>query len=228
MKLITLFILTFFSFNSNGSKLRTLQWEVISSKDNITVYTPVNYKHQTGLVPIKYKAMVNHNPLKVLTVLADNDRKTEWMPNLKEVKIIEKKTIDNLAIYYKYDFPWPFYDREFVIQTQGNFDYKNKIISVNMYSIERQDTPLKSSIVRGVAHDGYTIIRSVSDSKTSIEMAFMNDFGGVIPKWIINHVQKKWPYRFISNLNNQLQKTDIIINPDFKKRSLNSSSNLLE
>ena len=49
-------------------------------------------------------------------------------------------------------------------------------------------------------------------------MAFLNDFKGMIPTWIINIVQKKWPHKFMKSLRTQLNKADIKIAPEFKDK----------
>jgi hypothetical protein len=69
--------------------------------------------------------------------------------------------------------------------------------------------------IRGFSHDGYVRVKYITENKTEIEMAFLNEFGGYIPSFVINMVQKKWPYIFMKNLSKQLQKDNIIINPEF-------------
>jgi len=52
-----------------------------------------------------------------------------------------------------------------------------------------------------------------------VEMAFMNDFGGYIPKFIVNFVQKSWPYSFMQQLREHLNKSDIALSPEFQNNS---------
>lgn len=200
-----------------ASKLRTIEWEKLSDKNQITVFTPVSFQHGSGLVPIKFKATMDHDVVKVLSALADNERKLEWLPNLEEVQVLEKASLNRVTVYYRYDAPWPFADRDFVVFNDGHYDAGTQTISVDFKSIEHQKDPKYGSSVRGTTYDGYCIIRPLANGKTELEMAFINDFGGMIPRFLINLVQKKWPYRFMSQLREQLAKKDLRILPEFKQ-----------
>jgi hypothetical protein len=203
--------------SASESELRTVKWKEISNNGVITVYTPTAYNHKSGLVPIRFKTILNFDISRVLSVLADNSRKLEWVPRMTQARVLEKKSEADIVIYYKYNFPWPLADRDLIIRNLGAYDPVTKLVSVDMSSIEHlKDPALKEKdATRGRMIDGYSIITPLADNKTSVEMAILSDFGGSIPKWIINFIQKKWPYRFMGNLKKQLNQNDIKINPDF-------------
>lgn len=217
--LVFLFLITnCLTWAKPQSRLREINWKLISDKEGIKVYSPTNYLHHSGLVPIRFKTTVNYDVSRVLSVLADNGRKKEWLPNLAEVTPLEYKSDEEFIIYYRYDLPWPFQDRDFIIHNFGMVDMKNRVLQVNLLSTEHDKDPAKKtsdSIVRGKTYDGYSIISFPEDDKTEIEMAFLNDFGGLIPKWVINMIQKNWPYNFMENLKKQIAKEDIVINPKY-------------
>lgn len=212
-------ILSVFVFNgtmafSAPSKLRSIEWSEISSKDEIFIYKPKSFNHKSGFVPIKFKAIIKHRIDRVLSVLANEKRKLEWLPALKKVKLLEKKSIQDFTVYYRYHAPWPFKDRDFVVQNLGVFDSRKFIVSIDIKSIDKGE--VFDDTVRGITYDGYSIIQPHGKDSTLIETAFLNDFGGFVPKFIINIVQKKWPYKFISQLREQLNKNDIEIMDEFR------------
>ena len=219
MKLYALpFFILLLSSNSWAiSKLQDIKWKEVSGKDGITVYQPLNYQHDSGLVPIRFKTVINHNILRVLSVLSDDSRKQQWLPRLKQTKIIQDNSIKDRTVYYRYESPWPFNDRDFVVHNQAIFNEKELIVSVAIKSIEHPNISTSNQTVRGTTYDGYSIIKPLGANQTSLEMGFLNSFGGLVPKWIVNIVQKKWPYRFMKSLKGQLQKNDIKINPQFEK-----------
>lgn len=204
------------SFANETSKLRELNWKEISHKDGITVFKPESFDHSSGLVPIRFMATLNYDIAKVLSVLADESRKLEWIPNLEEIKLIEKKSIQDFTVYYRYDAPWPFKDRDFVIKNQGVFDPEKFMVSVDLKSVSSSKVNLMNHTVRGRTFDGYSIIREDPTGKTIVEMAFLNEFGGMIPSFVVNIVQKSWPYKFMAQLRGQLSKSNIEILPEFK------------
>ncbi|MBD66091.1 MAG: hypothetical protein CME62_12845 [Halobacteriovoraceae bacterium] len=206
------------SWHAQSISFKDLQWEVASKAEGITVYTPKSFDHKSGIVPIKFEGVLNHHASKVISVLADDTRKKEWLPRTEKTKILEKKSLSDFTVYYRYSSPWPFLDRDFVIRNLAEVNKEEKWVKVKLESVEHAKDPGREdkSTVRGYSYGGYSIIQALDDHTTRVEMGFMNDFGGNIPTWIINIVQKKWPYGFIKNLRSQLAKKDIKINPDFE------------
>lgn len=213
MKLL-LFLMLF--SNSYASELSDIKWKEISNHDQIQVYIPKSYEHKSGLVPIRFKAVLKHPIERVLAVLADETRKMEWVPKANEVRILSKKSHTHFTVYYRYDAPWPFSDRDFIIQNVGKYDQEKQTIFVDLKSVDHPNDPNASGTVRGTTYSGYSIIKPLNQKETSVEMGLLTAFGGFIPKWIINLVQKKWPYKFMDNLKNQLKKDDIIIPEHFR------------
>lgn len=215
MKKILLLLFSFLSLEVSASQLKTIEWELNKEDNGIRVYKPKNYTHSSGIVPIRFKATLKHNISKVLTVLSDNTRKKEWMPSVKLIKELEKITEKHRIVYYRYEAPWPFNDRDFVVRSKGEFYPEKVSVSVELISTEHQLDPKPNQAVRAITYDGYSIITAKSEFETEVEMAFLNDFKGNIPTFVINIVQAQWPYGFMKNLREQLAKKDITINPEF-------------
>lgn len=218
-KYLLLFCLFFICSDIYASKLRDIDWEEISSKDGITVFRALNYKHNSGIVPIRFKAVLNHDIVKVLSVLADEYRKPEWLPDLQGIKVLEKKSVEDITVYYRYHVPWPLKDRDFIVKNLGTFDVEELKVSVDIKSIEHKSDPSDGSTVRGTTYDGYSIIRPEGRGKTIVELAFLNDFGGFIPTFVVNFIQKSWPYSFMKQLRLHLNKSDITLLPEFENRA---------
>lgn len=215
--LIIITITLFAQVSFSKSKLSAIPWELFTDKDGIEIFTPKNYTHETGIVPIKFKTIINDNISKVVTVLADDGRKTEWLPKLKGSKTVEIISKTDAVTYYIYESPWPFSDRDFLITSSGKFNYETKELYVEMKSIkEHSNFKSNPDATRGFSHDGYVRVKFLDENRTELEMAFLNEFGGFIPSFVINLVQKKWPYIFMTNLSIQLKKKDIVIDPKFK------------
>ena len=206
-------------FSAHASKLRDIDWKEISNDNGITVFRPINYKHDSGLIPIRFKAVIDFDIVRVLSVLSDEKRKPEWLPSLNSIKVLEKKSVKDITVYYRYDAPWPFKDRDFIINNIGVLDSEALKVSVDIKSVQREDDPANGSTVRGTTFDGYTTIQPAGKNKTIVEMAFLNDFGGYIPKFIVNFVQKSWPYSFMEQLREHLKKKDIALLPEFQNNS---------
>ena len=215
-KYLALLFLFLYSSAQAESELMKIKWKIHSEKEGIKIYTPVEYKHKSGLIPIKFKTVIKEKFSKVVTVLADNKRKIEWMPYLKETKTIEVLTPNESIVYYRYRSPWPFNPRDFLIRSIAKFNEKTKKLWVELKSIKKwKGVDENPSYVRGFSHDGYAVVSYKSIDETEIEMAFLNEFGGLIPTFVINVVQEKWPMQFMKNLRKHLTKNNIIIKDKF-------------
>ena len=215
---IFIWLSIFIHTSGHSEILKQIKWREISSQAKIKVFEPVDYRHPSGLVPIKFKTTLSHPIERVIAVLADEKRKIQWVPKAKQIKILKKNSPRDFIVYYRYSAPWPFQDRDFLIRnivtTQKNAMF------VELESVDNNSFAIPDDAVRGKTYEGYTKIKILNTNETSLEMGLLTDFGGFIPKWIINLVQKKWPYRFMQNLHRQLAKDDIEIPEHLKNLRL--------
>ncbi len=189
-------------------------WELSKEKDGIKIFRAPQHK-ETGIVPIKAQTVLNHPMPRILSVLATTERKMEWIPKLVEAYIVEQKSKYARVEYARYDSPWPFHDRSFVISTKGRYDEKDNTVFIDIHSIEHPKVPKNPDYVRGRTYIGSVYMKGLSKTETFFEITLLTDFKGNIPTWIINIVQAKWPFKMFSNLKRQLEKKDIKIWPEF-------------
>lgn len=209
--LICLFLIpSAFALHPNDFK-----WEESTEKDGIKIFRADRHK-ETGIVPIKAQTTLNYSMPKILSVLADTNRKMEWIPQLIAARIVEQKSKYERIEYARYDSPWPFYDRAFVIATKGRYDKEKNSVFIDIQSTEHPSVPLNPEHVRGKTYIGSVYMKGLSKEKTFFEITLLTDFKGNIPTWIINMVQKKWPFKMFDNLKKQLAKKDIQVWPEFK------------
>ena len=166
--IISSLICTSFFRGALASELRSIEWSEISNENGVEVFAAKGFNHESGLVPIKFKTTLNDSTARVLTVLADNKRKMEWVPRAVEARTLERKSETDITVYYKYDLPWPLNDRDFIVKNLGVYNKKENMISVDIRSVEHKDDPaLKNKdAIRGTTYDGYSIILPLRDNQT--------------------------------------------------------------
>jgi hypothetical protein len=135
---------------------------------------------------------------------------------LVEAYIVEQKSKYERIEYARYDSPWPFLDRAFVISTGGRYNEKDKTIYIDIHSTTHKLVPENPDHVRGKTYIGSVFMRGIDKEKTFFEITLLTDFKGDIPTWIINIVQASWPFKMFTNLKAQLEKPDIKIWPEFE------------
>lgn len=215
MRELLLTFIFFLSFSSFAMHPNDFAWKLKEEKDQIKVFSAPRHK-ETGIVPIKANTIIHDSLPRILSVLAETDRKKEWIPNLLDAYTVEKISKYERVEYTLYDSPWPFYDRAFVISTKGRYNEKDNTIFIDISSTEHEKVPLNPKHVRGKTYIGSIYMKGLATKETFFEITLLTDFKGNIPTWIINLVQKKWPYKFFTNIKAQLSKDDIKIWPEFQ------------
>ena len=137
------------------------------------------------------------------------------MPNLKEV--FDYKVIDfkEKIVYYRYNTPWPFQDRDFLISSKGEFKKEKNEVYVVVKSVNFAELPKVKNVIRAKAYESFSRIKMISPKETLLEMVFLNDFKGNLPNFIVNYVQAKWPNQFVNRLKKKLETGKIVINKNF-------------
>ncbi len=204
MLLLSLLILnSSFAFGEN--------WELLVEKHGIQVYGAE--ATTDGLIPFRSKAVLNHPFERVLTVLLDADRKPEWSPKLKSTKVHKKISATKYILSEYYNTPWPATDREFLMLGEL-YPEKDKFtltatthIDPELADKEHIQVDIRKLIVT---------IEKINENQTAFEFIFLGDMQGWMPAWLINLIQKQWPFKFIKRLNSQLEKNDIVPGQIFK------------
>ena len=177
---------------------------------------------KSGIVPIKFQTDLDYSPSRVLAVLAESSRKTEWIPKLKSARTVKLITDTQRVEYTIYNSPWPFDNRSFLIQIDSSVDYKKREIVSELHSITLPEVPVNKDLVRGSTYYGKVVVRGLGPGKTYLEMTLLADFKGNIPTWIVNIVQGAWPKNMVKNIKKQLKKSDIIVPSIWKEMDVAS------
>lgn len=207
--LLILFTRFSFAFEVDYHKI---EWKILESKNDVTVYKADKIK-EIGLVPIKFITPLPYPPAKVLTVLADSNRKHEWVPKMIEGKVIDDDGAFTKIEYGLYDSPWPFKDRTFLVRMSGEYLKDEKTAQITLKSIEDDRVPQNKKHVRAVTYTGIVRIKKLEENKSELEVMFLSDFKGNVPLWIVNFLQKSWPYEMVATVKKQLAREDVVILP---------------
>lgn len=214
MKHLILSSLIFFSTSAYALSGSDFVWKVASKKNGITIFKAD--KHESGLVPIKVETIFPYKPSRVLAVIADTDRKREWVPDLRFVRSIAGTSEYDKTEFSIYNSPWPFSDRSFLVRIQSIKNKKDKSLIIKLNSVESIDVPINPKFVRGYTYNGDVILRNDGKGNAYFQVMFLTDFKGSIPKWIVNMVQLGWPKKMIKRLKKQIERDDIIVPERYK------------
>lgn len=145
--------------------------------------------------------VINADVVNVLKVLRDFDHKHLWAPKLKSVKIHQKINENEFIFSEYYKTPWPATDREFLLK--GTLIKKGDQYFINAYSFKSALYKDSKHIQADVTKLNLMLEKSLNNT-TKISFEFHGDMKGWMPFWLINLIQKKWPFKFIKELEKRI------------------------
>ncbi|NRA63819.1 MAG: hypothetical protein HRU19_05015 [Pseudobacteriovorax sp.] len=194
----------FGKFNWKANK-----WDKIDSKEGVNVYR--KEVPDSDVLGVGGSAMINAPVSKIIWVLMDHENKKDWVDKFESSKTIENPS-DLVSIQYAaFDMPFPVSDRDFVYRYEFSYDPDKHMITVDVKSVTHSSAPEEDTIgVRGEIKFGeYRLYPRKNGKKTYVEVEYMTDPKGYLPTMIVNMVQKSWPYKTLSSLRRQVQKSGI-------------------
>jgi hypothetical protein len=122
--------------------------------------------------------------------------------------------------YVRSKVPWPFQDRDFVLQVQVQVAQAPYSIFIKMNSVVDFREPPHPGVVRGNLLHAYYFLRDESNSKgpaTKVVVEIAADPKGSIPSWIVNLTQKHWPNNTLHSLEKVSVRENLVIAPEIKE-----------
>lgn len=177
-------------------------WEKISAGDGIVVYKKVDDGSAT--ITIRGEALIPAKLDDIADVMKDNKTAADWMPLIVARRDLKTLTANSRLEYTHLGMPWPVTDRYFINHAQAD---RNADGSMRMFvrSVDEPDADyLESDKVLGFLHTSEFLL-TPKDGGTFMQLEVNSDPRGMIPKFLVNMAQKKWPRDFFEGLKKQLE-----------------------
>lgn len=179
-------------------------WEFMEDKEGIKTFRK-SYP-DSPVKGVGGEAEIDAPIGKILWVLMDHEHKDQWIDKFKEARTLEETSPLKHIQIAAFDMPFPVSDREFVYTYDFSVDNNLNAVIVDVKSVDYAKAPaVKDGSVRGQIVDGRYILIPHGD-KTFVQAEYLADPKGTLPTWIVNMVQKKWPYKTLAALRLQVKK----------------------
>lgn len=180
-------------------------WEQISKEEGITVWQ--RKVEGTSLVEFRGRGVVNGSFKKILAVLHDPTRKTEWMDSCVANRRVRALGPGHAIFYNRTGSSFPLVaDRDVVLESMVAIWRDKKQVKVDVYATEDPDVPPVSGVVRMPSLRASWVLIAQSPTQTEVTYQVQADPGGSLPAWVVNLVAKKIPFKTIANLRKQVKK----------------------
>jgi len=209
IQLFAAFIFALFTSNAYASD--SPDWQAIYTKDGIDVAKKV--LPDSNLMPFRGEGDVDVNIGLLVGVIKTAGLGPEWVDLQVESRELHRDSDESAIIYNKYDLSWPVSDRDYVMRQTSTYDAEKKVVTVTYESVEDSRFPEDDCCVRAVAVRTYWRFTQVSDVKTHVEVEVYTDPKGSLPAWLVNMIQRGWPYNSITGLAARASKGDVTKHP---------------
>ncbi len=199
-------------------------WEKVYDKDGIHVFSK-NIPN-SDIVSFKALGVLKAPSAKIMALLRHVEGASQWTPNLVEKKVVEGYPLNDLeAVTYSLSKLMLFVsDRDFVVKNKLVLDKQSGFLILTTDSFDDKKVSIKKGVIRAEIH---TVMKFKPHADGMyVEMVVHADPRGSLPSWLVNFVQKKWPYKFLKRIEKFANESSLPLNLGMKK--LLSQVNVLE
>lgn len=196
MKKISILMISMFLIFSAHAKT---DWKQIKEKDGITVYKAK--VPGSKIVAFKGKVIIDVAPTKVMWVLADRDHRKDWVDRLDRNRDLEVMSQKERVIYQSFKMPFLISNRDMVYKSVITKS-KSGTVTYDMFSVEHPKAPETIGVRVELIKSKY-ILKPLGKNKTEVQVEILSDPKGMLPKWLVNLIQKSWPLKTLRALRTQ-------------------------
>eukprot|EP00359_Climacostomum_virens_P010179 CAMPEP_0204912996 /NCGR_PEP_ID=MMETSP1397-20131031/11041_1 /ASSEMBLY_ACC=CAM_ASM_000891 /TAXON_ID=49980 /ORGANISM="Climacostomum Climacostomum virens, Strain Stock W-24" /LENGTH=564 /DNA_ID=CAMNT_0052084163 /DNA_START=281 /DNA_END=1975 /DNA_ORIENTATION=- len=168
----------------------TQGWEPIKLSSDIV--TGFRRPAAGGLYVIKGTGVLSFSRERILSLLKDLTRKTDYDEMFESGHSIQVITGDMEIVYQRFKKQFPASGRDFCILQRRITMPNGSIIAVAASTTHPSCPPVKG-LVRATLHMGAFVLEALGETSTKVSYLTYVDLGGSVPGSIANMVQKKQP-----------------------------------
>lgn len=148
--------------------------------------------------------MVVDKPLDVVVAaVADVAAYPEWFFQMKEARLLDGKTLDDVHVYFVIGGIWPVSARDAVIRATVAQDPRTLALTMNADAAPARIPPVKGRVRMPAMKSGWKLT-PLSPTRTEVELIGNADPGGMIPLWLANSVVTLMPKETLKRLREQM------------------------
>ena len=179
------------------------QWNLVQQEDGIDIYTrPEPVSTMVSFRLVFSQSMPIHT---IASTLLDIPGYASWMSYLIQSRIIKRIAVDQFIAYQRFDFPWPFDDRDIVAEVTVKRDYKTGTLSAQIRALPDPLVPIDEDCVRITNMWGEFVVQYLSSSLTKIIYSESFDPGGNFTQWLAEYVSLHMPLVVVASMKKELR-----------------------
>jgi hypothetical protein len=179
-------------------------WEKVGDSDGILVHR--RKVEGSFLHEFRGRGVVRAPLARVVAVIRDAERRTEWMERCVGSHSIEQVP-DNQVLYNRTGAPWPVTDRDVVLRGRLVLVPAAGAVRLEFESTTHPEKPPVGDAIRIHFLRGHWQLIPVEGGKaTHVEYQVHADPAGRLPDWVSNIASKSLPLKTLQGLRGQVKK----------------------
>lgn len=179
------------------------KWQLVRNDDGIKVYTRRLNTEKFKEVRADFQLDASEDQL--IGVLKNISHHKDWSYGTKRTFLISRENKDTLIYYSEVALPWPFSNRDLVIQLSFRKDTLNKVLHIQARSIPGI-LPHMPNLVRVPFSLAVWDVKVLPNKVLNIQYTLSTDPGGAIPAWLVNFAASTGPYNSFRKLKELIGK----------------------
>lgn len=175
-------------------------WELVSSGQNIEVYTKNN--SHSGLKEVRVKVVFDASVETLMKELNDVSSYKDWVYKCNVSKKLQKNGKNDYIYYTESQMPALIDNRDLIVHSRQWTDEQGVTWSVS--KSKARFVPEEAGIVRVTDFESMWKIKPLEDGRTLVDYTVSTDPGGNLPNWVINLGITVGPVKTMKNLQKRL------------------------
>ena len=181
----------------------SVEWKHLYCRDGFDLY-----RATTAAIPTyKAEGTVPVALFDLMAVVADLPRRTEWIADLAEVRVLEGDVMSRVVLYERYDMPWPLRDRDSVVESTIHIDRAAGVVTVDYRGVSSPVVPVPDGTVRIPVVQGQMRFAWQGAQTTEARYEATLDVGGRIPEWLVKVAIRDVPAYTLKQAVEQVERT---------------------
>ena len=212
MRWFSLFLIAWLGFiNMVWADDAPMDLKLVLDKQNIKIWSYQVPK--SSLYGFKAVTVVKSSLAGLVGLITDTEHANRWLYRTSGIDVLQRsENNQSFTIRVVTDFPWPFTDREALVDVRIAQDLKTAKVRIDSNeSPNAASYPLKECCLRMPMVQGYWSFKPLANGMVEVTMSGHADPGGRIPATAVNFLIQEHPYNTLKGLRK------IIGEPSYQK-----------
>lgn len=137
----------------------------------------------------------------LVSLITDTENANRWLYRTSSIDVLKRDDTDHeFTIRVITDFPWPFTDREALVDVRIKQDATGKVLIDSNESLEAARYPVKPCCLRMPLVQGFWSLKPLANGMVEVTMSGHADPGGNVPVGAVNFLIQEHPYNTLRGL----------------------------